>query len=377
MSSPLPVTILGAGKIGYAIALILHESGSYAVRVADRDAAALEKIRSLGCKALLLEDASLTPAIEGQYAVLNALPFQYAFEAARECARQGVHYFDLTEDVANTQAIRALSDRSNSVLMPQCGLAPGFIGIAVHDLAGRMDQALDVKMRVGALPRFPTNGLRYNLTWSTAGLINEYCNPCEAIVEGQKTSLQALEGHETFVLDGIEYEAFNTSGGLGTLPDTLLGKARNVDYKSIRYPGHCQILKLLLDDLRLRERRELLIDLFDHALPATQQDVIVILASATGYKNGSLTQSTYTANILGQTVAGHPLTAIQLTTACGICTVLDLLVEQRIGARGFIGQESVALDDFLANRFGKVFDGKRIGLVEKASSEAGAHALAA
>ena len=76
-------------------------------------------------------------------------------------------------------------------------------------------------MRVGALPQFPTNALNYNLTWSTDGLINEYCNPCEAIHEGKLIEVLPLEGIEQFSLDGITYEAFNTSGGLGTLCETL------------------------------------------------------------------------------------------------------------------------------------------------------------
>jgi len=358
MPHTLPsITVLGAGKIGFAIALLLKQSGDYRVRVVDRDAKALKRVAALGCETVELDDTVTTKeAIAGQYAVLNALPFKYAFDTASACAQDGIHYFDLTEDVQNTQAIRSIANTARTVLMPQCGLAPGFIGVAGHGLTAGFDQIHDVKMRVGALPRFPVNTLRYNLTWSTEGLINEYCNPCEAIVEGQKTEIVALEGLETFVLDGVEYEAFNTSGGLGTLPDTLLGKARNVDYKSIRYPGHQKMLKVLLDDLRLRDRRDILVDIFDHALPATDQDVIVILVSASGIKEGRLTQSTFTAAIHGQTVAGHALSAIQLTTACGICCALDLVRAGQLPQSGFVGQERISLKAMLQNRFGRVYD---------------------
>lgn len=357
------ITVLGAGKIGFAIALLLKQSGDYIVRVADNDTGRLNKVAALGCDTLKLDsNAGWQTAVQGQYAVLNALPFQFAHAVAAQCAQAGVHYFDLTEDVASTHAIAALSDSATHVLMPQCGLAPGFIGIVGQDLARRFDRALDVKMRVGALPRFPTNALRYNLTWSTEGLINEYCNPCEAIVEGDKTQVLALEGLETFILDGTEYEAFNTSGGLGTLPDTLLGSVRNVDYKSIRYPGHCQILKLLINDLRLRDRRDLMVEMFDHALPATEDDVIVILANATGIKEGRHTTSTFTAKIFGATVAGHALSAIQLTTACGICTALDLVATGKIKQAGFVGQEAIRLADFMANRFGRVYGGEALAL---------------
>jgi len=353
------ITILGAGHIGFAMALLLQQAGDYDILVVDRDPARLAEVAALGVSTqLATDDASLQTAIDGRFAVLNALPFHRAVPVATLCAGAGVHYFDLTEDVASTQAIRALAANARSVLMPQCGLAPGFIGIVGNDLARRFDTLHTLRMRVGALPRYPQGALRYNLTWSTEGLINEYCNPCEAIVDGVCTTVPALEGLETFALDGVEYEAFNTSGGLGTLTETLAGKARQVDYQSIRYPGHNAILKLLLNDLRLRDRRDLLKDILETAIPTTDQDVIVVFATASGLKGGRLVQDSYSARIIGTQVAGHTLSAIQLTTAAGICTALDLVAQGRLPQRGFVGQESVLLADFLANRFGVAYAGE-------------------
>ena len=292
------ITILGAGHIGFAMALLLQQAGDYDILVVDRDPARLAEVAALGVSTqLATDDASLQTAIDGRFAVLNALPFHRAVPVATLCAGAGVHYFDLTEDVASTQAIRALAANARSVLMPQCGLAPGFIGIVGNDLARRFDTLHTLRMRVGALPRYPQGALRYNLTWSTEGLINEYCNPCEAIVDGVRTTVPALEGLETFALDGVEYEAFNTSGGLGTLTETLAGKARQVDYQSIRYPGHNAILKLLLNDLRLRDRRDLLKDILETAIPTTDQDVIVVFATASGMKGGRLVQDSYSARV--------------------------------------------------------------------------------
>ena len=353
------ITILGAGHIGFAMALLLQQAGDYDILVVDRDPARLAEVAALGVSTqLATDDASLQTAIDRRFAVLNALPFHRAVPVATLCAAAGVHYFDLTEDVASTQAIRALAANARSVLMPQCGLAPGFIGIVGNDLARRFDTLHTLRMRVGALPRYPQGALRYNLTWSTEGLINEYCNPCEAIVDGVRTTVPALEGLETFALDGVEYEAFNTSGGLGTLTETLADKARQVDYQSIRYPGHNAILKLLLNDLRLRDRRELLKDILETAIPTTDQDVIVVFATASGLKGGRLVQDSYSARIMGTQVAGHTLSAIQLTTAAGICTALDLVAQGRLPHRGFVGQESVLLADFLANRFGVAYAGE-------------------
>ena len=350
------VTILGAGHIGFAMALLLRECGDYDILVADRDTVRLGAVAALGISTMQVsDDAQLEAAIAGRFAVLNALPFHRAVAVATLCVTAGVHYFDLTEDVASTQAIRALAQNARTVLMPQCGLAPGFIGIVGSDLARHFDTLHTLRMRVGALPRYPQGALRYNLTWSTEGLINEYCNPCEAIVDGVRTTVPALEGLETFALDGVEYEAFNTSGGLGTLTETLAGKARQVDYQSIRYPGHNAILKLLLNDLRLRDRRDLLKDILESAIPTTDQDVIVVFATASGLRGGRLVQDSYSARITGTEVAGHTLSAIQLTTAAGICTALDLVAQGHLPQQGFVGQEAVPLPDFLGNRFGMAY----------------------
>ncbi len=354
------VTILGAGKIGWAIALLLKQHGAgYAVCVADQSLARLEALAILGCETIevdVADESSLAAALQGRWAVLNALPFSQAVRVARLAASLGVHYFDLTEDVHSTQVIRELAQGASSVLMPQCGLAPGFIGVVGKDLAQRFDPLLDLHLRVGALPRFPTGALRYNLTWSTEGLINQCIQPCEALVEGRLVELPALEGLETFALDGVSYEAFNTSGGLGTLTHTLAGRARNVDYKAVRYPGHCAVMRLLINELRLRERPALLKDILETAIPATEQDVVVICASAHGRRAGRLLQQSYSARILGAEVGGHRLSAIQLTTASAICTALDLVSTGRLPQSGFVAQEQMALPDFLANRFGCVFE---------------------
>ena len=358
-AAPRRITVLGAGKIGRAIALLLMDAGDYEVLVADRNADALARLAQdlPGLHTLHLPDeAALQAAVRGRFAVLCALPFHMSVTVATLCAQQGVHYFDLTEDVASTQAIRALAESARSVLMPQCGLAPGFIGIVGNDLAGRLDSAQELRLRVGALPRFPQGALRYSLTWSTEGLINEYCKPCEVIAEGQRISVPALSGLEPLLIDGVEYEAFSTSGGLGSLPQTWEGRIAQLDYKTIRYPGHHAAMRLLLHELRLRERRALLRELLEAAVPTTDQDVIVILASARGLRAGRLVQESYSARIVGATLRGQVLSAIQRTTAAGICTALDLVSSGRLPQAGFVQQEQITLAQLLANRFGRVYD---------------------
>jgi saccharopine dehydrogenase-like NADP-dependent oxidoreductase len=202
---------------------------------------------------------------------------------------------------------------------------------------------------------FPTNALKYNLTWSTDGLINEYCNPCESIRDGRRGEVPALEEVEAFSLDGTEYEAFNTSGGLGTLCDTLEGKVENLNYKTVRYPGHRDIVKMLVRDLRLGMRREIMKDVLETAIPITYQDVVLIFVTVSGWMEGRLTQESYAKKIYSQTVGDRLMSAIQVTTATGICAMCDLLVQGKLPQKGFVRQEEAKLSDFLSNRFGRYY----------------------
>jgi saccharopine dehydrogenase-like NADP-dependent oxidoreductase len=222
-------------------------------------------------------------------------------------------------------------------------------------LAQRFDSLDSVRLRVGALPRFPSNGLNYNLTWSTDGIINEYCEPCEAIVGGSLRDVLPLEECEEFSLDGVTYEAFNTSGGLGSLCETYLGRVRELNYRTIRYAGHAAIMKVLLHDLRLGDRRHILKDILEHAVPTTLQDVAIVLVTVSGRRGGHFVQDTYANKIRGREIGGQPRSAIQVTTASGICAVLDLLAIGALPTRGFVRQEDVALKAFLQNRFGKIY----------------------
>ncbi|MDE2399383.1 MAG: saccharopine dehydrogenase NADP-binding domain-containing protein [Burkholderiales bacterium] len=356
----MKISLLGAGHIGQAIARLLGGSGDYEVHVVDRDAAALAQVAGARITTRLADTADATAllgALRGQDAVINALPYRFATRAATQALAAGVHYFDLTEDVAATRAIRRLADGAPVAFMPQCGLAPGFIGIVAHHLSLDFEALHEVKMRVGALPAFPTNALKYNLTWSVDGLINEYCHPCEAIHDGRPIELLALEGLEHFSLDGTEYEAFNTSGGLGTLCETLAGRTRLLDYKSVRYPGHRDLMRLLLEELQLKDDTETLKTILRRSIPSTMQDVVLVFVTVSGLRRGHLVQEVFARKVFADRAA--PLSAIQITTAAGVCAAVDLFREGRLPRCGFIRQEQVALPEFLANRFGSAYQQSR------------------
>jgi saccharopine dehydrogenase-like NADP-dependent oxidoreductase len=356
------VVLMGAGHIGHTIASFLSGCGNYQIRVVDRSADALKTLSHLSLQTAVLDTANasaLRACLVGQEVVINALPYHLASLVANEALAAGCHYFDLTEDVSATRAIMRLAEGANTALMPQCGLAPGFIGIVAHHLSKKFSTLHEVKMRVGALPAFPTNSLKYNLTWSVDGLINEYCHPCEAIRDGEIIEVLPLEGLEHFSLDGTEYEAFNTSGGLGTLCETLRGRVQTLDYKTVRYPGHCDIMKMLLQEMGMKSDQETLKDILRRSIPLTMQDVVLVFVTVSGERAGKFVQEVFARKIFADRNELAPLSAIQITTAAGICAAVDLFREGKLPQSGFIRQEQIELPDFLANRFGRAYQQSR------------------
>ena len=348
------VAVMGLGKVGELVATLLAKSGFTVTAFDQRPRPGLAfETATLDVR----DPAAIRDALAAQQAVVSCLPYHLNLPVAEAAHEKGIHYFDLTEDVETTRRIReiAVRARPGQVFMPQCGLAPGFVSVAAHELTRSFDRLDRVFMRVGALPQFPSNALKYNLTWSTDGLINEYCNPCEAIHRGKRIEVLALEGLEQFSIDGIRYEAFNTSGGLGTLCETLDGKVGELNYKTIRYQGHRDYASFLVNELRLGDERKLFKDLLERAIPITFQDVVVIFCTVSGWRENQLVQVTDARKIYNDTLLGENWSAIQITTAAGVCTMLDLHYQGRLVSSGFACQEQVGLEEFLANRFGRVY----------------------
>jgi len=361
MATPtFKVLVIGAGNIGQMISALLAHSGDYQVTLMDQSEANLAKAQNHPAITRLAQGVDapelLLATMRRHDAVISAAPYALTQAIAESAHAAGIHYLDLTEDVAMTKIVTELAKTAQGAFIPQCGLAPGFISIVGMDLARRFEKLDTLRLRVGALPEFPSNALGYNLTWSTAGVINEYCQPCEAIVSGKLATVPALEELEHFALDGIQYEAFNTSGGLGTLCSSLEGKVRSLNYRTIRFPGHRDAMKLLLQDLRLAERPQLLTEVLEYAIPKTDQDQVVIFATAIGTREGRIYQESYAHTVYPQKHAEQKWTAIQTTTASSVCAILDLLLAKRLPQKGFVRQEDIMLKDFLANRFGRAYD---------------------
>jgi saccharopine dehydrogenase-like NADP-dependent oxidoreductase len=354
------LVILGAGKIGRMVTHLMQSCGDYAVHVGDVAQGAVDHLtkkypKVKGKVVDFASGQSLDGLLKGAWGVISCAPFHCNPLIAERAKANGVHYFDLTEDVEVTQKVKDLAQGAKTLFAPQCGLAPGFITITANHLMKSMTTVTDLRLRVGALPRYPSNRLKYNLTWSTEGLINEYCNPCEAVENGELTMVPPLEQLERLTIDGVEYEAFNTSGGLGTLAITLKDRVANVNYKTMRYPGHCDLMKFLLHDLQMQDQQKLLADIFEKSLPGTFQDQIVIFVSATGQYLGKLNERTYAKTIYHQLIDGENWSGIQITTAAGVTGIVDMVRAGQLPQSGFLKMESVDYQQFLANRFGKYY----------------------
>ena len=355
----IQIAVIGSGKIGEMITDLLVGCGDYEVTLIDSNLKQLELVPDRpGLRKLLLDISNgpgLVSALKDKFAVISACPYYLTKKIIHAAAAADIHYLDLTEDVVSAEEVKRVACNSTKAFIPQCGLAPGFISIITNDIANGFDELDIIRMNVGALPQYPSNALNYNLTWSTEGVINEYCEPCIAIVKNALCEVSPLEQLKEFSIDGIRYESFNTSGGLGSLGESLLGKVKNLSYQTIRYPGHRDIMKTLLFDLRLAERRDVLKDVLENAVPTTMQDVVLIFVTVSGMKSGQFIQETYANKIYSARINERLCSAIQITTAAGICTMLDLLMNNKLPQQGFIKQEQVNLDDFLANRFGKYY----------------------
>jgi saccharopine dehydrogenase (NAD+, L-lysine-forming) len=349
------ITVVGLGNVGRLIADMLGERG-IEVRGVDSD-----ESRACGEHAAVLDvrdPVALGEVFAGVDAVVSCLPYYLNATVATAAHAAGVHYLDLTEDIGTSRTVRQLAESSETVFMPRCGLAPGFICIVGGGLAASLETVDRIQLRVGALPRSPNNAAGYACNWSPAGVVNEYLNPCEQLRGGEPVNVAPLSDLETIVIDGARYEAFTTSGGLGTMCEAFAGRVDSLDYKTIRYPGHCHLMQFMLRELGLGRDREEAVRLLANAYPPVREDLVIVYASADGTRNGHPAREEFVRVYRPRIVAGSERTAIAWTTAAGAVAMVELLAEGSLPASGFVRQEDVSLSAFLATSAGQMLAGE-------------------
>jgi saccharopine dehydrogenase-like NADP-dependent oxidoreductase len=345
------VAVLGLGKVGHLAAELLAASGFDVTGVDARKADTPFASRV----ADLTDAAQIKAALTGKQAVLSCLPYHLNKVVASIAHDLGMHYFDLTEDVPTTRHIRELAKTSKGLMAPQCGLAPGFVGIVGAHLAEQFDRIRSIKLRVGALPQNPTGLLGYAFNWSPEGVVNEYLNDCEVIEEGVLKTVSAMEWTENIYIDGMQLEAFTTSGGLGTMCETYADRIENLDYKTMRYPGHVNLMNFFFHELLMRENRAEAGRILTNAKPPVDDDVVYVHVAAEGWTNDALHRKEFVRAYYPIEIAGKSRTAIAWTTSASVVGVIEMVRGGALPSQGFLKQEDIPLDPYLATRTGNYY----------------------
>lgn len=350
------VLVVGMGKVGSLVAILLEEGGFH---VRGLDSAPNPKHPIHCIKGNVTSAATLQKAMKGCDAVVSCLPYHLNLAVAKAAFKAGIHYFDLTEDVPTTNAIRKMASKSKGVMAPQCGLAPGFIGIVGTHLAQQFSQLRSIELRVGALPQHPKGLLGYAFNWSPEGVVNEYLNDCEVIRDGAIKMVPAMQDIETIVIEGKALEAFTTSGGLGTMCETFKDRVDKLDYKTMRYPGHCQLMRFFFHELLMREDRKKAGEILVHAKPPVDDDVVYVHAAVEGFSKNTLQRAEYVRSYYPKTIRGTRWRAISWTTAASVAAVVEMVAAGQLITKGFLRQEDIPLDSFLKTKAGKLYNPTR------------------
>ncbi|MNJ98967.1 Lysine 6-dehydrogenase [compost metagenome] len=348
------VLTLGLGKVGTLVGVLL--SKQFEVTGMDKTKPHYPYALPFNVITGDVADVELmTKLISEHDAVVSALPYFLNKTIALIAQQQGCHYFDLTEDVETTTYIRGLSETATSVMAPQCGLAPGIIGIIGAHLSKEFEKIRSIEMRVGALPKYPNGEMGYSFTWSATGVVNEYINDAEAIHDGKRKQVISLQGKESINIEGAAYEAFYTSGGLGTMCETYDGKVDKLDYKTIRYPGHCYLMNFLIHELHMKNDKAQLENILKNAKPVVEEDVVLIYAVSEGWKDGELKRNEFYKSCKPIDIDGQSWRAISWTTAASLVAVIEMVANGSLPSKGFIKQEEISLEALLNTKTGGLF----------------------
>jgi len=257
------IAVIGLGKVGSLVGTFLNKQ----FNVTGLDQKKPNEALSFNTiEGNINNETFLNEFLSKQDAVVSCLPYNMNLPVAKAAHQIGIHYFDLTEDVPTTNAIREMAKTSKAVMAPQCGLAPG------HN--------------------------------------------------GQRKMVPSLDGIEMINIGGQEFEAFSTSGGLGTMCETLEGKVDTLNYKTIRYRGHAKLMRFLLYELILKEKREMLEEILTEAKPAVKEDVVYVYAAVEGWKNDQIFREEFYAAYHPILVDGKEWRAISWTTAATVAALV-------------------------------------------------------
>jgi lysine 6-dehydrogenase len=357
----MKILVLGAGRMGYGAAFDLaHNSPDVAdVTVADSDLAKAEDVAAkVGSERITVtqidasDQAAVVELMRGHDAAISCVNYWYNESLSRAAIETGTNFCDLGGNnyVVDAQlAMDAEAKAAGINIIPDCGLAPGMVSILAMHGAARFERLDELHIRVGGLPQDPQPPLDYQLVFSVEGLINEYVEVARVIRDGKITEVPSMTELENLAFEGFPpLEAFQTSGGTSTLPDTFLGKIKELDYKTIRYAGHCEKFKTMID-LGLCSSEEILVDyqkvtprklfgeLLQRNLPADGPDYVLVRLEFVGQKGGETKRLRY--DIVDKFAETTGLSAMMRTTAFPASIIAQMMARGDVLERGATPQE--------------------------------------
>lgn len=348
----LNVCIFGAGELGTALAVALARTESFSVTIVDRSEAALDRVRAMqtGAKEHVLSHPDdLKALLLGQDVAVAAVPEAAIDDIARAAACAGVHYLDFVGSRQRTREILEPLARHRAVFN-SCGVSPGIIENVAWGLLASFVSATDLTIRVGAIPRYPTNRLGYGQIWNVDGLISEYTRPSAAVRDGKPVWMSPLEEYGQISIDGVTYEEFITSGGVEDLSIFSQASPKNVTFKTIRYPGHLEYMRFLLDDLGLRHRHDMLKSLLYNGLPVIEDDVLLLAVTARGLRGRQPTERTICHRFSPNHAVG-PFNALTSVATGYAATLLSMLSRGDIEPSGFVAHHRLDTKSLLKEPF--------------------------
>lgn len=368
--------VLGSGMMGSAIALDLSRSPDVTkITLADADLLRAEQAaHNIGSPLVHPVDLNVSmidavvDLMKQHHCVFGAVSFQYNSILTKAAIEAGVHFCDLggnDEVVRNQLTLHHQARKAGVLIIPNCGLAPGLANILAARGTEHFDSVDSVQLRVGGLPQHPRPPFNYQLVFSVEGLINEYCGTSTVLREGKVTQVDTLTEIETVEFPeplGV-LEAFHTSGGSSLLPTLFEGKVRQLDYKTLRYRGHCEKFKVLLDlgfasnepitlGSNLLTAKEFFIELLNRKLDSGGKDLVALKVSIKGVHEGKTRTLTFDLIDFYDEISN--ITAMMRTTSYPTSIIGQMIVKGIVTERGVLTPEScVPLEPLLlelANR---------------------------